>query len=192
MTATNAKLAQGTRLIMADTASPAASASRYVAEVTSISGPTMSSDLIDVTSQESSGGFREKIIGLTDPGELTFDIFFNQLLNSHRAVNTPNPPGGLLYVFANKQIAFWQLQLPIVVATPMAIWQFAGVVNGFELDASVDDALKASVTIAISGLPSFSATAWTTPLVTMVEEGDLATMQEQLAREGIVRGGNRR
>src|SRR5262247_3859242 len=106
MTATNARLAQGTRLLVADTASPAASASRHIAEVTSISGPTMTSDLIDVTSQESSGGFREKIIGLTDPGELSFDIFFNQTIPSHDAA------AGLLFIFSNKVSRYFQLKLP--------------------------------------------------------------------------------
>src|SRR5262245_36281856 len=111
----------------------------------------MSSDLIDVTSQESTGGFREKIIGLTDPGELSFDIFFNQTLASH------GHTAGLLKVFKDKLIKHFQLDLP----GTMGVWQFSGVVNGFEVDASVDDALKASVTIAISGLPNFGATIWT-------------------------------
>src|SRR5262245_27903911 len=188
MTATNARLAQGTRLLVADTASPAASASRHIAEVTSISGPTMTSDLIDVTSQESSGGFREKIIGLTDPGELSFDIFFNQTLQSHIHTNAA-PPGGLLYIFSSKSIKYWQLWLPPSSGvTPMGIWQFAGVVNGFELDASVDDALKASVTLALSGLPLFGATAWVTPIAPM-----MMTMEEaQAAAEELISKGGRR
>lgn len=157
MTATNAKLAQGTLLVISNTTGGATTEKQVVAEVTSISGPTMSSDLIDVTSQESSGGFREKIIGLTDPGELSFDIFFNQTLPSHGTQPgvTTTPPG-LLGVFSGKGIKFFQLQLP----GNMATWQFSGVINGFEIDASVDDALKASVTIAISGLPNFGATKW--------------------------------
>src|SRR5262245_21830965 len=156
MTATNARLAQGTLLTMANTTT--GTDKIQIAEVTSISGPTMSSDLIDVTSQESSGGFREKIIGLTDPGELSFDIFFNQTVPSH-GTNDGVPPGelpGLLGVFSGKVSKFFQLKLP----GAMGVWQFAGVVNGFEIDASVDDALKASVTIALSGLPNFGATAW--------------------------------
>lgn len=154
MTATNAKLAQGTRILYSadEDGTPT---NRYIGEVTSISGPTMSSDLIDVTTQESAGGFREKIIGLTDPGELTFDIFFNQTLVSHDEVD------GMLAHFKNKTISWFQLHLPLVGATEMGIWQFQGVVNGFEIDASVDDALKASLTIAISGLPTFGATKWT-------------------------------
>src|SRR5262247_1350807 len=139
MTALNAKLAQGTLLSVADNTGGTLN-KMQIAEVTSISGPTMSSDLIDVTSQESSGGFREKIIGLTDPGELSFDIFFNQTIPSHDAA------AGLLFIFSNKLSRFWQLKLP----ASMGVWQFTGVVNGFEIDASVDDALKASVTLALS------------------------------------------
>lgn len=157
MTAQNAKLAQGTLIVMANDEDGLMKL--MVAEVTSISGPTMSSDLIDVTSQESLGGFREKIIGLTDPGELSFDIFFNQTLASH-GVNDGVPAAsespGLLGTFSSKLLKYFQLQFP----SNMATWQFAGVVNGFEIDASVDDALKASVTIAISGLPDFGAAKW--------------------------------
>jgi len=149
MTATNARLAQGTLLYLATNAG-GTTGKQQVAEVTSISGPTMTSDLIDVTSQESSGGFREKIIGLTDPGELSFDIFFNQTIASHDNV------AGLLFIFSNKVSRYFQLKLP----SAMGVWQFQGVVNGFEIDASVDDALKASVTIALSGLPNFGATIW--------------------------------
>jgi hypothetical protein len=96
---------------------------------------------------------------LTDPGELTFDIFFNQTLASHSPLGTPGNHG-LLHAFVNKVNKFFQLKLPAVTGTPMGIWQFQGVVNGFEIDASVDDALKASVTVAISGLPNFAATIW--------------------------------
>lgn len=152
MTATNAKLAQGTLIWMADN-SGGTTNKFMVAEVTSISGPTMSSDLIDVTSQESAGGFREKIIGLTDPGELTFDIFFNQTIQSHDVDGTPP---GILGAFVSKALKYFQITFP----GGMAVWQFRGVVNGFEIDASVDDALKASVTIALSGLPDFGATIW--------------------------------
>lgn len=148
MTAQYARLAQGTLIYMANDA--VGTGKLLIGEITSVSGPTMSSDLIDVTSQESSGGFREKIIGLTDPGEISFDIFFNQALASHDA------SGGLLKVFKDKLIKYFQLALP----QAMGVWQMQAVVNGFEMDASVDGALTASVTLAVSGLPNFAATIW--------------------------------
>jgi len=148
MTAQYARLAQGTLIYMANDG--AGAGKLLIGEITSVSGPTMSSDLLDATTQESSGGFREKIIGLTDPGEISFDILFNQTLPSHDATN------GLLGVFKNKLIKYFQLELP----DSMGVWQLQASVNGFELDASVDGILTASVTLAVSGLPDFDATIW--------------------------------
>ena len=45
-----------------------------IAEVGSITGPTLTRDIIDVTNQDSAGAYREFIGGLIDPGELSFDI----------------------------------------------------------------------------------------------------------------------
>jgi predicted secreted protein len=47
-------------------------------EVTNISGPTMTRATHDVTSLASTGGFREFITGLRDPGTLSFTMFFNR------------------------------------------------------------------------------------------------------------------
>lgn len=49
-----------------------------VGEVTTISGPTMSRETIDVTSLASTGGYREFIAGFRDPGTLTFTMNFNR------------------------------------------------------------------------------------------------------------------
>lgn len=61
---TQAISSQGTRLLWND---------QPIAEITSISGPTESFDLIDVTSLESTGGFKEFIVGLGDGGEISFE-----------------------------------------------------------------------------------------------------------------------
>ncbi len=47
-----------------------------IGEVTNISGPTMSRETHDVTSLATTGGYREFITGLRDPGTLTFTMFF--------------------------------------------------------------------------------------------------------------------
>jgi predicted secreted protein len=113
----------------------------------------MSSDQIDVTSMESSGGFREKIAGLTDPGELSFDIFYVPDNTSHEL---------LLSLLESKAVKYWQLQLPIAPgdSVPSGTWQFQASVTAFEADIPVDDAMKASITLTISGLPDWAATAW--------------------------------
>lgn len=47
-----------------------------IAEVTNISGPNMSKDMVDVTSLSSTDGYREFIAGLRDPGTLTFTMMY--------------------------------------------------------------------------------------------------------------------
>jgi len=49
-----------------------------VGEVTTLSGPNMSRETIDVTSLASTGGYREYIPGLRTPGTLTFTMNFNR------------------------------------------------------------------------------------------------------------------
>ena len=48
----------------------------YVAELTEISGIDMSADTIDVTTLNSTSGFREFVAGLKDGGEVGISGFF--------------------------------------------------------------------------------------------------------------------
>jgi predicted secreted protein len=56
------------------------SGSAYVslAEVTSITGPTMTRDFIDVTSLDSTGGYREFITGFRDAGTISLNMNFTR------------------------------------------------------------------------------------------------------------------
>jgi predicted secreted protein len=148
----NALLGQGCVLATATNAAGTVGLT-VIGEVGSLSGPTMSSDQIDVTSMESLGGFREKIAGLTDPGELSFDIFYVPDNASHQL---------LLDLLLAKNVKYWQLQLPIApgAVVPSGVWQFQASVTAFEADIPVDDAMKASITLTISGLPDWAASAW--------------------------------
>ena len=49
-----------------------------VGEITTLTGPNMSRESIDVTSLASTGGYREYISGLRTPGTLTFTMNFNR------------------------------------------------------------------------------------------------------------------
>ena len=49
-----------------------------VGEVTTITGPSMSRETIDVTSLASTGGYREFIAGFRNPGTLSFTMNFNR------------------------------------------------------------------------------------------------------------------
>ena len=120
-----------------------------VAEVLSISGPTMSRDQIDVTNQDSTGNVREFINGLMDPGEITFDI--NYLTENATHDDTTD---GLLGVFSSGDSRAWELHLPGPGSGVK--YGFNAIVNGFEVGANVEEQLKASVTLKISGSIDFS------------------------------------
>jgi len=49
-----------------------------VGEVTTLTGPNMSRETIDVTSLSSTGGYREFIAGLRNPGTITCTMNFNR------------------------------------------------------------------------------------------------------------------
>lgn len=117
-----------------------------IAEVKSISGPNMSSDVIDVTTHSSAaaGAWREKIASLIDPGELSFDINFIPAAQGHIDLRTD---------FVNRTKRNFQLQFPDAGPT---IWSIEGIVTSFEIEAPTDDVLSASITITITKAPTFS------------------------------------
>jgi predicted secreted protein len=51
---------------------------KAIAEVNSIDGPNMSRDTIDVTSLDTTGGYREFIAGFRDPGQLQLAMNYSQ------------------------------------------------------------------------------------------------------------------
>ena len=49
-----------------------------IAEVNSITGPSMSRETIDVTSLDSTGGYREFIASFKDPGTISLNMNFTR------------------------------------------------------------------------------------------------------------------
>lgn len=114
-----------------------------IAEVRSISGPTASVNLEDVTSHDSSA-WMEKIPTLIDAGEISFEINYT----SHTTQDQLRTD-----MFARTKRNF---QLVLVPLTPDETIAFAAYITGFEVDAPHDGVLRASVTLAITG-----AITWT-------------------------------
>lgn len=115
-----------------------------VAEVTNISGPSVSRDSIETTHHQSTGGFREFIPGLKDAGEVSIDINWDPATTSHAdlyASLTATDNGQFRITFAG---------------TPASTFTFYGHVTGFDATAPIDDRLTASVTIKLSGQPVFA------------------------------------
>ena len=55
----------------------ALAATTKVAEVVNISGPNIETEDIDITSMDSSSGFRDFIPGLIDGGEISVDLVYD-------------------------------------------------------------------------------------------------------------------
>ena len=115
-----------------------------IAEVTNISGPSLSMDTIEVTNLTSDNASREFIAGLKDGGEVTIDLNFL-------------PAAGTFTAFLANWTNRTKRNFKIVWsdAAPTT-WSFSGYVTNIEPSGSFDDKLTASATIKITGQPTFA------------------------------------
>lgn len=111
-----------------------------VEEVLSFSGPSGSRSVIDVTSLSSTG--REKEVGIPDYGQVTFEINYSGLNTNHLALYDLFQSG----VAREFQIVFDR--------SPEEIYSFQAFVLNFQFQTGIDDVVKASVTLEISGTVS--------------------------------------
>ena len=117
-----------------------------IAEVKDINGPSFSKDSIDVTSLDSSSGFKEYIAGWKDAGEVTFDV--NWLPSNA----THDETTGLLESFTDNDNHNFKMIFPSATFTI----DFTGHISGFNGSLPMAEQANASITIKISGLPTFS------------------------------------
>jgi predicted secreted protein len=108
-----------------------------IAKVKSITGPSKSRAFIDVTSLDSTGGYREFITGFRDAGQLSLNMLYTrdgyELLDSD---------------FASETSVWYQIQLPDIDATSLV---FQGLITELPLTIPTDDAITNDVTIKITG-----------------------------------------
>lgn len=133
----------GTLLKRGDAGSPETFST--VGEVRSMSGPSMETDEIDVTTHSSAaaGAFKEFIMGLIDAGSIEFDTNY-----------VPSDPThiGLRTDFLNRTKRNWQIVLPGAIQTI----SFAGYVKSMPFEFPVDDAIMQKISIRCTGAPTFS------------------------------------
>jgi predicted secreted protein len=109
-----------------------------ITEVSSINGPSGSATIIDVTDLSSTA--KEKTMGLMDEGQVTLDCNYlpdnavHDRLRSARA--------------AKELLAF---KITFTDTAPATVFYFSAYVTGFAVTAGVDQALKVSVTLEITG-----------------------------------------
>lgn len=133
----------GTLLKRGDAGSPETFST--VGEVRSMSGPSMETDEIDVTTHSSAaaGAFKEFIMGLIDAGSIEFDTNY-----------VPSDPThiGLRNDFLNRTKRNWEIVLPGAIQTI----SFAGYVKSMPFEFPVDDAIMQKISIRCTGAPTFS------------------------------------
>lgn len=130
---TNAITAIGALLKKYDTSTGWAS----VGEVTTISGPNMSRETIDVTSLASTGGYREFITGLRNPGTLTFTMNFNR--TDYDTMKTD---------FDSDDAVDYELILPDTEKTSL---EFSALVTELPLNLDPASQITCNVTFQITG-----------------------------------------
>lgn len=108
-----------------------------IAEVNSINGPTMSRDFIDVTSLDSTGGYREFIGGFRDGGEVTLNMNFT--LSSYNL---------MLDDYNDPDYHYYMIVLPDSGNTTIS---FAAFVTDLPLSVTPDDKVTIDVTLKVTG-----------------------------------------
>jgi len=110
-----------------------------IAQVSSISGPGLSADTVDVTTHDSPGGWEEVVVSILRNGELTLEIVYD-----------PAAHADLIATYEGKTKQSYELQFPDDAYTAFI---FDAYITNFEPDMPVDGALTASITIKLTGEP---------------------------------------
>lgn len=108
-----------------------------IASLTSISGPGLSRETIDVTAHDSPDGWMEFLGGLKDGGEVSCDA------NRRPAVHDL-----LIADFEDTDPRTYRIEWPSGAA-----WTFDGILTGYEADSPYDDKLSVSLTWKVTGKP---------------------------------------
>lgn len=148
--ALNIAIVAGTTGITADGSSDATTpgvATANIAYITSIGGPGLALDTVDVTTHDSPGGWEEVVSSILRQGELAVDLVYDPAAASHNFTAST----GLGYIMKNKSIRYYTLTFPGGV-----VWTFNAWVTRFEASEPVDGALTAACTLKLTGNPGLA------------------------------------
>jgi hypothetical protein len=129
----------GTTLSRGD-GDPTAEVFTALAGVTSISGPGISREVLDVTAHDSPNAYREFRGGIKDPGELSVDVNYQPQVHD-------------VFVGDLDDLDPRNYKLGFPDGT---VWAFPAILTGFEPSVPFDDKLSASLTLKISGKPTIT------------------------------------
>ena len=114
-----------------------------IAEINSIKGPDKKRNVIDVTSLDSTGGYREFIAAFRDGGQVVMDMNFTRA--GYDDMNDD---------FEIETLVDYQIVFPGTIGT----FEFSGLVTDIGNSIPLDDKITMSVTIKVSGQSGFQST----------------------------------
>lgn len=120
---------------------------KAVGGLSSIGGVEVSSDTTEVTALDNTSGYKEYVGGFKDGGEVPLEGFLD------------GADAGQDAMYAALED---QEEHDFAIVFPQAIgktWTFKGVVTKFATSVAVNDAVKFSAAIKVSGKPTLGATA---------------------------------
>ena len=115
-----------------------------IAEVKTISGPNITTEMLEATHMESPSGFREWLPSFKDAGEVSFEVNFLPSSTSHKGLTTDQ---------AARTKRNFKLVFPNTAATT---WSFSAYITGFQPSAGVGDMLAAAITLRVTGAVTIS------------------------------------
>ena len=118
---------------------------KTVAELTEIGGMELSADTIEVTTLDSSDGYREFIQGLKDAGEVSLSGYFNPTVGKGQKE--------VYELFESGELTSFEIEFPPSLG---AKWAFKGVVTAISTSAPMEDNIPFEASIKVSGKPTLT------------------------------------
>ena len=140
----NAVFALGTLLKIGDGAATS-EVFTTIAEVSDIGGPELAQETVEVTNHSSPGGWREKIGGILDGGNVSLAINYQPTHATH------NNTAGLVKDLRSRTKRNFEL---VFTDAGNTTWSFTALVTSFAPAEPIDGALTAEVTLEITGAPT--------------------------------------
>lgn len=113
-----------------------------IAEIKSISGPSLSRNTIDATNMDSANGWKEFIGGLKDAGEVSIECNFLPTNATQKAAYTDLGDGSV-----DAYSIVWS-------DSGGTTWTFNAICVGFDPKAELDGALSATMKFKLTGAPT--------------------------------------
>ncbi len=117
-----------------------------IAQLTSIDGPGLSTEVRDATTHDSAGNAREKRPGFLDGGTVDIEGYYDPAHATHNAAT------GIVGIASSRATRDFKVIDP---SSPSATTTFRGFFSAFRRTAPHDGMLGFTATIEVTGLPTF-------------------------------------